>query len=379
MKASLSMSDIAAIKAELGRRLPNVKSSHRVEAMARGLGWKTNAALRAVLASGQTEYEISDKAFFVYLASHGFTGVSPTTLADAMGCVFTDVSARDAILAVLAKEPSLIQRGFYVWSRKEVIDLDEEREAMFDASFVDQFKRSCEFLAPAIRRVKINKSRSSYGYKHDAERMFRDRGLDDAYICKGALIAAAIHLGFRYKKNLANAHFNIAAMTQEDLLQRKRASSSPLAVRVGGKLHEAAWRNMIIAAINAAMEQGLFGLEPGDNRWPGHDTGSQAPCIFRFDFFGEPAIAAVSDIGHGELSLHVALRPTPNAERYITSYNAGFLAGDAFAHGDLERKDGKWIQTPGKPTTKFRRSILPMVAASQVTPKGFLGEGPFMM
>jgi hypothetical protein len=30
-----------------------------------------------------------------------------------------------------------------------------------------------------------------------------------------------------------------------------------------------AWRNLMVAAINAGLEQGHFGLTPDDNRWPG--------------------------------------------------------------------------------------------------------------
>ena len=31
------------------------------------------------------------------------------------------------------------------------------------------------------------------------------------------------------------------------------------------------WRNLVVAAINAGLEQRLFGLEPSDNWWPGGD------------------------------------------------------------------------------------------------------------
>ena len=45
MKAQFSLTDIESIKRELLRLLPNVKSSHRVEAMARGLGWNSKRGL----------------------------------------------------------------------------------------------------------------------------------------------------------------------------------------------------------------------------------------------------------------------------------------------------------------------------------------------
>lgn len=67
MKARFSLVDIACIKRELASLLPNVKSSHRTEAMARGFGWQTNAALRAALAGESMDRAIDDHAFTSYL------------------------------------------------------------------------------------------------------------------------------------------------------------------------------------------------------------------------------------------------------------------------------------------------------------------------
>ena len=39
---------VDSMKADLAKYLPHIKSSHRVEALARALGFKTYAALRAV-------------------------------------------------------------------------------------------------------------------------------------------------------------------------------------------------------------------------------------------------------------------------------------------------------------------------------------------
>ncbi|MCA6108057.1 hypothetical protein [Bradyrhizobium cenepequi] len=43
MKLTITITDVEHIKAVLRTALPDVKSSHRVEALARGLGWRTNA------------------------------------------------------------------------------------------------------------------------------------------------------------------------------------------------------------------------------------------------------------------------------------------------------------------------------------------------
>ncbi len=72
MQTQFSLSDIERIKQELAALLPAVKSSHRVEAIARGLGWNTNAALRAELAGAEIERTVDDRAFIDYLKDHGF-------------------------------------------------------------------------------------------------------------------------------------------------------------------------------------------------------------------------------------------------------------------------------------------------------------------
>ena len=51
LRIPVTLANIKMIKANLLRALPDVKSSHRVEAMARGFGFSTNAALCAALKS----------------------------------------------------------------------------------------------------------------------------------------------------------------------------------------------------------------------------------------------------------------------------------------------------------------------------------------
>jgi hypothetical protein len=55
MRSNITLADIERIKDALRASLPDVKSSHRVEAIARGLGWHTNASMRAALAAAPTE------------------------------------------------------------------------------------------------------------------------------------------------------------------------------------------------------------------------------------------------------------------------------------------------------------------------------------
>ena len=61
-----------------------------------------------------------------------------------------------------------------------------------------------------------------------------------------------------------------------------------------------AWRNLMTAAIDVALERRLIDLEPGPV-----EAG-----VFPFVFDGLEAIAAISDAGRGEVAVRVAVLPT---------------------------------------------------------------------
>ena len=129
-----------------------------------------------------------------------------------------------------------------------------------------------------------------------------------------------------------------------------------------------AWRNVMVAGINAGLDLKVFDL----------DFGPEDRAQFRFEVEGIPAVAHVSDAGWGELSINVALWPTADAS-WIGCSNAGFLAGDCFAHGWLERRKGRWLQTPVRPEFQCRASRKATVAALAVKPNGYADHGRFMM
>jgi rare lipoprotein A len=72
MKLTISLPEIEHIKDALRSALPDVKSSHRVEAMARSLGWRTHATMRAALAAAIVEVGADEDAFLAYLHEHSF-------------------------------------------------------------------------------------------------------------------------------------------------------------------------------------------------------------------------------------------------------------------------------------------------------------------
>jgi hypothetical protein len=129
----------------------------------------------------------------------------------------------------------------------------------------------------------------------------------------------------------------------------------------------------MVAAINAGLDRKLFGLAPAP---------LPAGRSFRFRVEGVPAIAHVWDSGSGKLSITVALWPTADAAHWIKSSNAGFLAGECFAHGWLERLMGRWLQTPSLITTasfQCRSNRRAAVTAIEISPQGYADAGKMML
>lgn len=142
-------------------------------------------------------------------------------------------------------------------------------------------------------------------------------------------------------------------------------------------LRDRAWRNMMVAATNAAIEQKLFSVRPGDNRWPGWDQ--KATHVFSFTFGADiPALGSVYDVGFDEIAIHVGLWPTARGEELIDAWSAGFHAGEAFATGWLERKNGAYLQS-NTTSLKCRQKRLRTVAEVDIKPKCFGDRGKLIM
>lgn len=138
-----------------------------------------------------------------------------------------------------------------------------------------------------------------------------------------------------------------------------------------------AWRNIMVAAINAGLERELFSLTPGDNRWSGS---AQGETVF-WDFSvpaGLAGLAACHDGGFDELRIYAAVNPTPEARRWLSVIGGGWRAGEAIAAGWLERRTKPYLQTSA---TDFRcqRHMVPLLAAPLVEPRGFGDRGRVML
>ncbi len=136
---------------------------------------------------------------------------------------------------------------------------------------------------------------------------------------------------------------------------------------------ERAWRNLMVCAVNAALEQKLFTLRPGDDRF---DDKMRAGHIFDFVLpNGLPARGSVATAGFDELSIHAAVNPKGDRVR---SYGAGFAAGDVYGSTWLERRDGAWLQST---LTNFRcrKPFVSELADMVVKAQGFGDRGKLIM
>lgn len=205
MKLTITLADVERMKDVLRAALPSIKSSHRTEALARGLGWTTNASMRSALAAGPVEAEPDENAFRSYLQVHSF---------DAPDGSLMGSFARAGIRKAMDLEPALSRFGYRI--ARDRGESFEEAEARFlttrsdmlSEQGVEEFIRAANYLSRFGRRKSMNRNRGSYGLKHDAERMTGD------YVANGMLIAAALAMGFsaeRTQLGSPNAHFNISS------------------------------------------------------------------------------------------------------------------------------------------------------------------------
>lgn len=139
-----------------------------------------------------------------------------------------------------------------------------------------------------------------------------------------------------------------------------------------------AWRNLMVAAVNAGLEQRLFGLCPGDNWWPGAgpESHNSSEGTHHFTLSGYLSVAVSVDVISGdELSLKVLVNPRKGA---IPSAFADLREGDAVASGWLERRLGVWIQDGGG-GFHCKRPLVFALVGLDIKPRGYSDQGPFFL
>jgi hypothetical protein len=225
-------STVDQIKSTLTKSIPEVKSSHRVEAIGRGLGFRSYAALLAASQSAVPPIAtVSGGVFLDYLKGHNFEPDSAH---------LHRAAALAAIRRVLDNAPKLHIHGFGFGRPQRGADGSRQTPQQQYAEFVDRrkeclgphaaeaFLRSLALLARVKETKTVRSGTGSYRLKHIAENYictYPEGGkLGPNYVPNGMLIAAALHMGFKYKTDVddlgydtQNATFNMSKPVIEAL------------------------------------------------------------------------------------------------------------------------------------------------------------------
>ncbi|CUH45457.1 hypothetical protein [Ruegeria atlantica] len=154
------------------------------------------------------------------------------------------------------------------------------------------------------------------------------------------------------------------------------------AVRIADTKRNRAWQNVMVAAVNEAIARRHITVRAGDNRWTQSDN--DVGIGFHFEIEGHPAYCHLRDAGWDEVAVKVTVWPTAEVEKWgrvaIAARRGAYLAGDLYASGWLERKDGAWLQTPESHVIFCKRDRLDTAAHfERQRPLGFAASGPFKM
>ncbi|MBL1148496.1 MAG: hypothetical protein HND56_00660 [Pseudomonadota bacterium] len=221
---------IESMKADLRKTLPAIKSSHRIEALARALGFQTNAALRAATNQHSSfETIVSWKDFRNYLNGKDFHPTAkPLYLA----------ASKAAIRRIMDRYPMLTRSGIGIHTQnhpEETLQeytqrfMGERNDMLLDFA-VEEFLRSCHLVSEIPKTKTITTKYGSYKLKHIAEKLsftYPDGEVSEPkYVCSGSLVFAAIHLGFKFKENTAphSINFNMQQRSIEYLDRKIRPS-----------------------------------------------------------------------------------------------------------------------------------------------------------
>lgn len=228
---AVNAANLDTIKLALTRALPDVKSSHRCEAIARGLRFRTYASLLEAVRSGGEQVATADgSAFREYLASQDFNVTSPP---------FYRAVGLAALKSVAESYPRLTDIGIGVGpprNRGGYWQTAAEHQAMFaegradlvSEGSVEAFLLSLAFVQRVERTKTVRPATNSYWLKHIAENYtcsYPDgEELGPRYVSNGSLIAAAIYAGFQLKTSVddygydsMNAGFNMSKASLYDL------------------------------------------------------------------------------------------------------------------------------------------------------------------
>jgi hypothetical protein len=226
-RPALDMLKLALIKS-----LPDVKSSHRVEALGRGLGFQTYAALLAATQTTEAPLtSVSGERFQHYLQEHGFSAdPRPLYLAAARVAINEVLQAIPHlhVFGIGFPRPHRTSEGRWQTSQERYSAFTAHRDECLGDRAGGAFLRSLAFLAIVKRTTTVRAGTGSYRLKHVAEKFActypEGQKLGPDYVPNGMLIAAAVHLGYSYRTSVdelgystLNATFNMSKPVIDDL------------------------------------------------------------------------------------------------------------------------------------------------------------------
>jgi len=226
LRISITLAAIDAIKADLRRALPNIKSSHRAEAAARGLGYSTYAAMRAAARTDEPEPAAVDwRSFTGYLEDKDLQAEAADLYRACAHAALQCVLERFPRLTIFGIEKGRLERnpdGTRETPAQHHARVAEARKEFFDPHGADEFLLSLAMLA-RVKAIKTFSDSNSYWLKHIAENYtctYPDgRKLGPRYVANGAVIAAAAHAGFAVREypDSPNTTFNMSKRSLIDL------------------------------------------------------------------------------------------------------------------------------------------------------------------
>lgn len=277
LRIPLTPSAVEQIKRNLTKSFAHVKSSHRVEAFGRGVGFRTYAALLSASRSPEpTIGTVSGSAFVSYLKDHGIEA-EPAHFYRAVANVairsVLDAMPRLSIHGIGFGRPQRNQDGSRQTPEQQFSEFTERRNECLDAGAAQAFLLSLALLTRIKPTKTIRSGTGSYRLKHVAENYecFYPEGskLGPHYVPNGMLIAAAVHMGFSCKTHVddlgydtPNVTFNMSKASIDDL----DAEIRPRTGFAQDRMRTRHWREAKeqLATIKRSLSQG--GAWPEINR-----------------------------------------------------------------------------------------------------------------
>ena len=150
---------------------------------------------------------------------------SMTAMSETMGFVVTEgermkaqLLDRRVVERITVERPNLAPNGFWTPGCFQTLDaFHASQDKMLGARFLGEFRRAMAFLLLACgKRKTINRRVSSYGLKHSAEQLMAEMNVAESYVSNGALIVAAVALGYRVERieGTPNAFFDLAVVRE---------------------------------------------------------------------------------------------------------------------------------------------------------------------